>query len=209
MLLHDPAGNDAWEGTAVRRTARTEIDPEMANDPLLGEVGWSWLTEALTAHGAVPSSGTVTKVASESFGSMSEEGDRAARDPRRSWTPVGDISDHVEAWGDCSAPPRGSRRCRRASPRCPAAEDSAAAPDAPLERQHPAPAEDDSATGTSGAPEPEEVRAPLLELRDGLPPVIDTDPALAEAVELFGAGSARSRSTPSARPATATPPAPT
>jgi ribonuclease D len=34
------------------------------------------------------------------------------------------------------------------------------------------------------APEP----APLLELRDGLPPVIDTDARLAEAVERFGAG---------------------
>ena len=52
-------------------------------------------------------------------------------------------------------------------------------------------AEDDPATGASGASEtaPEEVRAPLLELRDGLPPVIDTEPALAEAVGLFGAGS--------------------
>ncbi len=53
VLLHDPAGNDAWEGTfRCVAYARAEIDPEMANDPLLGEVGWSWLSEALTAHGA-------------------------------------------------------------------------------------------------------------------------------------------------------------
>ena len=48
-----PAGNDAWEGKfRCVAYARAEIDPEMVTDPLLAEVGWSWLTEALDAHGA-------------------------------------------------------------------------------------------------------------------------------------------------------------
>jgi hypothetical protein len=108
VLLHDPAGNDAWGGTfRCVAYARAEIDPEMANDPLLGEVGWSWLTEALDAHGAdygAPS-GTVTKVSSESFGSMAEEEATAQLEIRASWTPQGDIADHVEAWGEllCTA----------------------------------------------------------------------------------------------------------
>ena len=108
VLLHDPAGNDAWNGT-FRCVAyvRAEIDPEMANDPLLGEVGWSWLTEALDAHGAAygAPSGTVTKVASESFGSMADEQASAQLEIRASWTPSGDIADHVEAWGEllCTA----------------------------------------------------------------------------------------------------------
>ncbi len=38
-------------------------------------------------------------------------------------------------------------------------------------------------------PAPEEAPAPLLELRDGLPPVVDTDAALAEVVEAIRAGS--------------------
>jgi len=38
-------------------------------------------------------------------------------------------------------------------------------------------------------PVEETPQAPLLELRDGLPPVVDTLPALTEAVEAFGAGS--------------------
>src|SRR3546814_13360926 len=44
-------------------------------DPLLGGVGWSWLTEALDAHGAqcVAPSGTVTSVSTENFGSMEDE----------------------------------------------------------------------------------------------------------------------------------------
>ena len=108
VLLHDPAGNDAWAGTfRCVAYARAEIDPEIANDPLAGEVAWSWLTEALTAHGAeyVAPSGTVTKVASESFGSMADESTTAQLEIRASWTPVGDIGPHVEAWGElmCTA----------------------------------------------------------------------------------------------------------
>jgi hypothetical protein len=114
VLLHDPAGNDAWEGTfRCVAYARAEIEPEMANDPLLAEVGWSWLTEALGAHGAayLAPSGTVTKVSSESFGSMADEGASAQLEIRASWTPVGtdeaplDLRLHAEAWGElmCTA----------------------------------------------------------------------------------------------------------
>ncbi len=121
VLLHDPAGNDAWEGT-FRCVAyvRAEIDPEMANDPLLAEVGWSWLSEALAAHGAtyLAPSGTVTKVSSESFGGMADEEASAQLEIRASWTPVAsperalgdpsalpDLQPHVEAWGEllCTA----------------------------------------------------------------------------------------------------------
>jgi len=114
VLLHDPAGNDAWEGTfRCVAYARAEIDPEMANDALLAEVGWSWLTEALDAHGAPYShpSGTVTKVSSESFGGMAEEEASAQLEIRASWTPLPveestlDLAPHVEAWGEllCTA----------------------------------------------------------------------------------------------------------
>lgn len=103
VLLHDPAGNDAWDGTfRCVAYARAEIDPEMVIDPLLAEVGWTWLTEALSAHGAsyAAPSGTVTKVASESFGSMSDEDTTAQLEIRASWTPAGDLTAHVEAWGE-------------------------------------------------------------------------------------------------------------
>jgi hypothetical protein len=116
VLLHDPAGNDAWEGTfRCVAYARADIDPEMANDPLLAEVGWSWLSEALAAHGAVylAPSGTVTKVSSESFGSMDGEEPSAQLEIRASWTPIVDpdgdglldLEPHVEAWGEllCTA----------------------------------------------------------------------------------------------------------
>lgn len=107
VLLHDPAGNPAWDGTFRCVTyARAEVDPEMGSDPLLREVGWSWLVDALARHEAsyAAPSGTVTAVASQSFGSMADEPQRAEVEIRASWTPVlgsgADIVAHVEAWQD-------------------------------------------------------------------------------------------------------------
>lgn len=107
VLLHDPAGNPAWEGTFRCVTfARADVDPEMVTDPLLARVGWSWLLDALAAHGAdygVPS-GTVTSVASESFGGMAEEEPRAEIEVRASWTPQlvsgSGLSAHLAAWAE-------------------------------------------------------------------------------------------------------------
>ena len=109
ILLHDPAGNDAWEGT-FRCVAyvRAEIDPELITDPMLAAVGWSWLTEALDAHGAqyLAASGTVTRVATENFGGMADEEGSAQLELRASWSPEEaedgslDMAAHVEAWGE-------------------------------------------------------------------------------------------------------------
>lgn len=108
VLLYDPAGNDAWEGN-FRCVAyvRSDIDPEMVTDPLLSAVGWSWLTEALESHAAqfAAPSGTVTRVAAESFGGMAGEPASAEIEVRASWSPIGSVTPHVEAWGDllCTA----------------------------------------------------------------------------------------------------------
>ena len=108
VLLHDPAGNDTWSGTfRCVAYARAELSPDLAADPMLAEVAWTWLMEALDAHGAefVAPSGTVTKVTSESFGGMADEGGSAQLEIRASWTPLGDVGAHVEAWGElmCTA----------------------------------------------------------------------------------------------------------
>ncbi|WP_122816478.1 DUF3000 domain-containing protein [Nocardioides pantholopis] len=109
ILLHDPDGNDAWNGTFRCVTyARAEIDADLVADPMLAAVGWSWLTDALDAHGAAyaEASGTVTCVSTESFGGMAEETGTAQIEIRASWTPQGlDLASHVEAWGEllCTA----------------------------------------------------------------------------------------------------------
>jgi hypothetical protein len=107
VLLHDPAGNEAWQGTFRCVTfARADIDPEMVTDPLLATVGWSWLIDALDANGAeyLAPSGTVTSVSSESFGGMAEEAPRAEIEVRASWTPVLEdgmgLLTHLAGWAE-------------------------------------------------------------------------------------------------------------
>ena len=108
VLLHDPSGNETWQGT-FRCVAyvRAEIDLEQGRDPLLAEVGWTWLEEALGSHGAeyLAISGTITCVTSQSFGSMSLEPGTAQIEIRASWTPTSDLQAHTEAWGEllCTA----------------------------------------------------------------------------------------------------------
>ena len=107
VLLHDPDGNPAWEGVFRCVTfARAAVDPEMVSDPLLADVGWSWLQDALVRRGAAHTapSGTVTSVSSKSFGSMAEDPEKAEVEIRASWTPVletgAQVLAHVEAWQD-------------------------------------------------------------------------------------------------------------
>ena len=103
ILLHDPAGNDAWGGTFRCVTfARADVEPEMAADPSLPTVGWSWLTDALDSHGGdyVAPSGSVTVVHTEGFGEMSADGADAQIEVRASWTPSSDMGAHISAWSD-------------------------------------------------------------------------------------------------------------
>ncbi|HYJ70732.1 MAG TPA: DUF3000 domain-containing protein [Nocardioidaceae bacterium] len=108
VLLHDPDGNDSWNGTfRCVAFARADIEAEMITDPVLSAVGWSWLTDALTANDAthVAPSGTVTTVLSEGFGQMADDGSNAQIEIRASWTPVGGLEAHACAWSDlmCTA----------------------------------------------------------------------------------------------------------
>lgn len=107
VLLHDPAGNPSWDGEFRCVTyARADVDPEMVTDPLLNEVGWSWLVEALARNGAAYTapSGTVTAVSSRSFGGMAADPPRAEVELRASWTPLitraEDVVAHLQAWSE-------------------------------------------------------------------------------------------------------------
>ncbi len=104
VLLHDPVGHEAWQGTfRIVTYVRAELEPEMAADPLLPGVGWAWLTEALQHHDAThaAASGTVTRVASDSFGGMADQPASAQIEIRASWTPLdGTFGAHLLAWCD-------------------------------------------------------------------------------------------------------------
>lgn len=122
VLLHDPAGHDAWRGTFRLVTlVRAELEPEMAADPLLPDVCWSWLTGALQARGLSygEPSGTVTRASSHYFGGLSERPAASQIEIRASWTPregragVPDTAAHLASWCDLLAqvaglPPAGA-----------------------------------------------------------------------------------------------------
>jgi hypothetical protein len=109
VVLHDPAGQDSWQGcTRIVAYVRAELEPEMAADPFLAEVAWTWLSEALSRRVPLPGAralgGTVTKVSSESFGTMTARAPIAHVEIRVSWSPDGDdLAPHLEAWGDVLA----------------------------------------------------------------------------------------------------------
>ncbi|MCS0635501.1 DUF3000 domain-containing protein [Streptomyces sp. LP05-1] len=109
VLLHDPAGHEGWEGTFRLVTlVRAELEPEMATDPLLPEVCWSWLTGALEARGLAYGApgGTVTRSGSYYFGGLSDRRPATQIEIRASWTPredrngVPDTGAHLAAWCD-------------------------------------------------------------------------------------------------------------
>lgn len=104
VLLHDPGGQEAWHGQYRLVTfVRAELEAEIATDPMLLTVGWSWLTEALEQHdaGHTASSGTVTRVSSESFGGMAGRPASAEIEIRASWTPLEtDLAPHMLAFSD-------------------------------------------------------------------------------------------------------------
>lgn len=111
ILLHDPAGQESWTGPfRVVVQVHADVEEEMAADPLLGEVGWSWLTDALDLHApgyAVPS-GTVTRVITEGYGTKEDEPPATAFELRASWCPADqdtddEISGAVLAWSDVLA----------------------------------------------------------------------------------------------------------
>jgi hypothetical protein len=103
VLLYDPGGQPTWGDEALRLVAyvRAEVDTEAALDPLLPEVGWSWLTEALEHHDAACTalSGTVTRTSSSRFGETSEPAHANDVELRASWSPLGtELQPHAAAF---------------------------------------------------------------------------------------------------------------
>ncbi|WP_225754418.1 DUF3000 domain-containing protein [Actinotalea sp. Marseille-Q4924] len=103
VLLHDPAGQEAWEGTfRVVTLVRATLDPEVAVDPLLCDAAWTWVEEALSGSGLDHHAlgGTVTRVQSRSYGALAERPDEVEVEIRASWSPSpADAGAHLRPWG--------------------------------------------------------------------------------------------------------------
>ncbi|MDT3317085.1 DUF3000 domain-containing protein [Microbacterium sp. KSW4-11] len=103
VILHDASEPDAWGGPwRIVCFAQAPLEPEIGTDPLLADVAWSWLVDALAARGATfhAASGTATKTLSKGFGTLAAEGDGAQIELRASWSPDGDPTGHMDAWGE-------------------------------------------------------------------------------------------------------------
>ncbi|WP_280828957.1 DUF3000 domain-containing protein [Mycobacterium sp. OTB74] len=102
ILLHDPEGADAWDGT-MRLVAyiQADLDATEAVDPLLPEVAWSWLVEALDSHadGLTALGGTVTATTSVRYGDISGPPRAHQLELRASWTATSlELGPHVQAF---------------------------------------------------------------------------------------------------------------
>lgn len=102
VLLHDPAGQEAWQGTMRAVTfVRAALEPEFASDPMLNDVAWSWLVDCLRQAGARPVAlgGTVTRVLSHSHGALAEREPTVEIEVRASWTATeDDMAPHLQGW---------------------------------------------------------------------------------------------------------------
>lgn len=101
ILLYDPNGADAWDGT-LRLVAfiQADLDSQEAVDPLLPEVAWSWLVEALESRTKqVALGGTVTATTSVRYGDISGPPRAHQLELRASWTAITpQLGLHVEAF---------------------------------------------------------------------------------------------------------------
>lgn len=102
ILLYDPEGHDAWHGV-LRLVAyiQSDIDAALASDPLLPEVAWSWLADALETRGEPYTAlgGTVTSTSSVRYGDIAGPPRAYQLELRASWT-VGstNLRPHVQAF---------------------------------------------------------------------------------------------------------------
>ncbi len=104
VVLHDPQGQVGWNGTfRLVAQLRSQIDPEMGHDPLLGEAIWGWAAECLDEAGAGlhDLTGTVTRELSESFGGLVLRGSSLFVELRASWSPnTAHLGEHLQGWAD-------------------------------------------------------------------------------------------------------------
>lgn len=107
VLLHEPGGQPEWQGdTRVVVFVKAALEPELAVDPFLLEVGWDWLNESIANRGCGvhAQSGTVSRSGSQSFGDLAAREAEGAIEVRASWTiAAADAAAAVLAWCDLLA----------------------------------------------------------------------------------------------------------
>src|SRR4029079_15690421 len=102
ILLHDPEVAEAWDGT-MRLVAyiQADLDSTEAVDPLLPEVAWSWLADALATNSqhVTPPGGPAPATTSVRYGDISGPPRAHQLALRASWTATTlELGPHVTAF---------------------------------------------------------------------------------------------------------------
>lgn len=106
VILHDPAGEESWQGEyRMVALVQAQLEPEFAIESMLGDVAWSWVTESLELNGAQARElgCTATRVVSQSYGALASRPSTVDVEMRVSWTPDtpatgADLGPHFAAW---------------------------------------------------------------------------------------------------------------
>jgi hypothetical protein len=102
VLLYDPSAPVTWSGVwRMVCFAKAPLDQAMSEDPLLPDVAWSWLTDALEAHSAefARAAGTASTIISTGLGELATDRKGTEMELRASWSPQSPtIKNHMEGW---------------------------------------------------------------------------------------------------------------
>src|SRR3954447_13280725 len=103
IVLFDPNGHQAWDGTTrCVGYVSAVTDETLVDDTMFSEVAWSWLTDALedAGAGAHAIGGTVTRTASTRFGELAGPEHSVEVEIRASWTAEDNsaLDRHFAAW---------------------------------------------------------------------------------------------------------------
>lgn len=107
VLLHEPGGQETWQGdTRIVVFLKAVLEPDLAVDPMLLDVGWDWLTESIANHDVhiAALSGTVSRTGSRGYGDLADGEIEGAIEIRASWTIAPeDAAGALLAWCDLLA----------------------------------------------------------------------------------------------------------
>jgi hypothetical protein len=105
VVLFEPLFQDTWDGNLrLVGFVSADLETELVTDPMLLEVGWSWVEDAFKGRSINPLalSGTVSRSGSQSFGDLSMRQPEGQVEIRVSWTVPADedFTEHALAWVD-------------------------------------------------------------------------------------------------------------
>lgn len=100
VVLHDPDGQPAWDGTfRIVTFVKAAMEPDVVTDDMFDDVAWAWLGDSLSDCDATNLSGTVTRTVSRAFAGLEDRSLQTDLEIRASWTSQSsDVGKHLAAW---------------------------------------------------------------------------------------------------------------